>query len=295
MPSNCVATVDLDALSRELLAYEYLWSLDNTSFKTMAQLFSSHSPCLPSDLVDACITEPFVPCIQSHLAALTSSLFGIKVHNLTDYPMKLRDARHPVEVLYFMGNWDLIYNQKIVSIVGSRKPSLDGIRRTKRIVKMLVEDGYTIMSGLAEGIDATAHTTALELGGQTIAVIGTPINQYYPTKNKVLQDEISKKHLLVSQVPFEKYSKQDYRLNRFFFPERNATMSALSQATIIIEASETSGTLTQARASLSQGRKLFILENNFKNTNITWPESFNKKGAIRLKTYEDFLINMRNS
>ena len=98
--------------------------------------------------------------------------------------------------------------------------------------------------------------------------------------------------MLVSQIPFEKYSQQSYKFNRFFFPERNATMSALSQATIIIEAGETSGTLTQARAALSQGRKLFILDNNFKNPDITWAKRFDKKGAVRLKTYEDFLRNI---
>lgn len=288
---NKVGTIDIDSItaSRELIAYEYLWSQEGASFKTIAKLFKENPNSTPSELVDSTVFESFIPKIQGKLKDLNQLSFGIKVNHLTDYPPQLSDAKNPVELLYFIGNWELIYNKKIVSIVGSRKPSLDGIKRTKKLVKMLVKDGYTIMSGLAEGIDATAHTTALQLGGKTIAVIGTPIDQYYPKNNKELQDTIARDYLLVSQVPFEKYAQQDYRLNRFFFPERNATMSALSQATIIIEASETSGTLTQARAALSQGRMLFILENNFKNLNITWPEKFNKKGAVRLKTYEDFL------
>lgn len=288
-----VLNVSIPREARELAAYEYLWAQEGASFKTVAELFESRLGCLPSDLVDEALLQNFLPNLHDKIVALERSFFSVKVNNLTDYPVKLRDARSPVELLYYIGNWDLIYNQKIVAIVGSRKPSEDGIRRTKKLVKMLVNDGYTIMSGLAEGVDATAHSTALQLGGETIAVIGTPIDQYYPKKNRLLQDEIAQNHLLVSQVPFERYSKQDYRLNRFFFPERNATMSALSQATIIIEAGETSGTLTQAKAALAQGRKLFILENNYKNTNITWPEKFSTKGAVRLKTYEDFLLNMR--
>ncbi|MFP4731390.1 DNA-processing protein DprA [Pasteurella multocida] len=89
-----------------------------------------------------------------------------------------------------------------------------------------------------------------------------------------------------------KYKQHDYRFNRQFFPERNITMSALTQATIIVEAGETSGTLTQARAALTQGRKLFILDNCFLNPNITWPEKYLKKGAIRVKSIEDISKNL---
>lgn len=278
--------------SVEMTAYEYLWTQKNASFKTIADLFRKNPNSIPSELVNPEIIQDFYPKIQERLKALDKSSFGIRINHTIDYPNQLRDATHPIELLYFKGDWGLVYSKKIVSIVGSRKPSENGIRRTKKLVKMLVEDGYTIMSGLAEGIDTIAHTTAIEMGGETIAVIGTPIDQYYPKQNKYLQDEIAQNYLLVSQIPFEKYSQQSYKFNRFFFPERNATMSALSQATIIIEAGETSGTLTQARAALSQGRKLFILDNNFKNPNITWAERFDKKGAVRLKTYEDFARNM---
>lgn len=293
LPCESVADVYLTNEAREFVAYEYLWAQEGASFKTIAALFGTCLGCVPSDLVDDALLQSFLPILHDKVVALGRSSFSVKVNNLTDYPVKLRDARSPVELLYYKGDWDLVYGQRIVAIVGSRKPSEDGVRRTKKLVRMLVADGYTIMSGLAEGVDATAHSTAIQLGGKTIAVIGTPIDQYYPKKNRLLQDEIAQNHLLISQVPFEKYAKQDYRLNRFFFPERNVTMSALSQATVIIEASETSGTLTQARAALSQGRKLFILENNYRNTNITWPEKFSTKGAYRLKTYDDFLIGMR--
>ena len=84
-----------------------------------------------------------------------------------------------------------------------------------------------------------------------------------------------------------RYESQDYRYNRVFFPERNKTMSALTEATIIVEAGETSGTLIQARAALQQGRKLFILDNCFKNPDLTWPEKYAKKGAIRVRDYDD--------
>jgi DNA processing protein len=152
-------------------------------------------------------------------------------------------------------------------------------------VRHLVGDGWTIVSGLAEGIDTVAHTTALELGGRTIAVIGTPISEVYPKANADLQARIAKDFLVVSQVPVERYGRQIWKVNRGFFPERNITMSALTEATIIVEASNTSGTLIQARAALRQKRRLFILDSCFKNPDLTWPKAYAEKGAIRVENY----------
>jgi DNA processing protein len=152
---------------------------------------------------------------------------------------------------------------------------------------LLVADGYTIVSGLARGIDTVAHKTAIDAGGFTVAVLGTPITEHYPPENRDLQQFIADKHLVVSQVPIVRYSRQHVRANRYFFPERNVTMSALTEATIIVEAGETSGTLVQARHALKQKRKLFILDSCFQNPALTWPENFAKQGAIRVTDYED--------
>jgi DNA processing protein len=119
-------------------------------------------------------------------------------------------------------------------------------------------------------------------------VIGTPLSLRYPKENAELQDRIAKEHLLISQVPIVRYQQgKNPTANRFFFVERNVTMSALTLATIIIEAGETSGTLVQARHALKQGKKLFILESNFKNPALTWPAKFEQQGAIRVRDYED--------
>jgi DNA processing protein len=155
-----------------------------------------------------------------------------------------------------------------------------------------VNDGYTIASGLARGIDTAAHKSALESGGKTIAVVGTPLNRVYPKENAELQELIARDHLLMSQVPVYRYSKQNYTRNRTFFPERNKTMSALTEATIIVEAGPTSGTLIQARAALAQKRKLFILDSSFRNPDLTWPHEFESLGAIRVRTYDDIRKNL---
>lgn len=270
----------------EMAAYEALWAEHGATFKTIADKFRGNDNILPSDLVEPLRIEEFKSILRGIFEKYDVKNVGVRVHGAAEYPAKLRDARHPIELLYYQGWWDLV-NTRGVAVVGSRKVSEDGRRRTVKLVKHLVQDGFTIISGLAEGVDSAAHTAALALGGKTIAVIGTPLSHFYPKQNKSLQEKIREDFLLISQVPFKRYLDQDYRNNRIFFPERNVTMSALSEATIIVEASDTSGTLTQARAALHQGRKLFILESCFHNPDITWPAKYAEQGAIRVSDYED--------
>lgn len=277
---------------REMAAYEALWSHQNASFKTIADCFRENPGTMPSELVSEPEIDETLARVLEKIRHAKIDDYGVRIHGSEDYPDRLRSAAHPVEFLYYRGHWDLIEAPKRVAIVGSRQPTEEGIRRARKIVKLLVKDGYTIVSGLARGIDTVAHTTAIEYGGDTVAVIGTPITEYYPPENRALQDKIATEHLLISQVPIWRYSQQSFKFNRFFFPERNATMSALSQATIIIEASNTSGTLTQARAALHQGRKLFILDSCFKNPELTWPARFEKQGAIRVVDYDDIKANL---
>jgi Predicted Rossmann fold nucleotide-binding protein involved in DNA uptake len=270
----------------EMAAYEALWAEQGATFKTIADKFRGNSNILPSDLVVPSRIEEFKVILRNIFDKYSVKNVGVRVHGAAEYPAKLRDARHPIELLYYQGWWDLV-NTRSVAVVGSRKVSEEGRRRTVKLVKHLVQDGFTIISGLAEGVDSAAHTAALALGGKTIAVIGTPLSHFYPKQNKNLQEKIREDFLLISQVPFKRYLDQDYRSNRIFFPERNVTMSALSEATIIVEASDTSGTLTQARAAIHQGRKLFILESCFHNPDITWPAKYAEQGAIRVSDYED--------
>ena len=210
---------------------------------------------------------------------------------LERYPDKLRDAVSPVELLYYQGWWDLAFSPS-VAVVGTRKPSKEGLSRTRRLVQELVADGFTIVSGLATGIDTAAHETAIQEGGRTIAVIGTPLSHSYPKENSALQRYIAEHFLIISQVPLKRYEEQDYRRNRAFFPERNVTMSALTEATIIVEAGETSGTLIQAKAAIRQKRHLFILDSCFRDPKLTWPARFEAKGALRVKDYDDIRNNL---
>ena len=215
--------------------------------------------------------------IDGHEDLATKASFDEEKESIVD---------HPIELLYFQGWWDLV-DSRSVAVVGTRKPSREAITRTRKLVRKLVEDRFTIVSGLANGIDTAAHRTAIELGGSTIGVIGTPLNVRYPKENAALQDQVAKDYLVISQVPVIRYENPNPTVNRIFFPERNITMSALTEATIIVEAGETSGTVVQARHALKQQKKLFILESSFHKASLTWPHRFEKLGAIRVRDYED--------
>ena len=273
---------------RELGAYEALWAYRKTTFKNLSEKFAQHPGALPSNFVPEQRALAFAKFVLDRFRKADIHRFGVRVYGAGEYPEKLRDAAHPVELLYFQGWWDLAESPS-VAVVGTREPTPDGVSRAKRLVRALVKDGFTIVSGLATGIDTVAHETAIEEGGRTIAVLGTPLSHVYPRSNADLQRRIAQEFLVVSQVPVKRYEKQDYRFNRLFFPERNITMSALTEGTIIVEAGETSGTLIQARAALDQGRKLFILDSAFRNEGLTWPQEFEEQGAIRVADYNDII------
>jgi DNA processing protein len=270
----------------EMGAYEALWSRSNATFKTIADLFRQEPEALPSSFVSRGIAEDFARQVIAILKKAQIGIFGVQIHRAFEYPQRLREATHPIELFYYQGWWSLI-DRPAVAVVGTRSPSEQGIARARTITQRLVQDGYTIVSGLAKGTDTVAHETAIEAGGSTIAVLGTSLSQAYPAANRKLQERIANEHLLISQVPVVRSSNQGPDRNRVFFPERNVTMSALTKATIIIEAGETSGTLVQAKAALKQGRKLFILASNFENDRLTWPKRFEDEGAIRVTQYDD--------
>lgn len=275
----------------EMGAYEARWLRKGSTFKTISELFAENVGAVPSDFVPE---KEALECAYRVLDLMRRDGvdgFGVRVHGAGEYPQKLRDARYPVELLYYRGWWDLTETPG-VAVVGTRKPGKEGLARAKRLARCLVEDGYTVVSGLAEGIDTVAHTTALGAGGKTIAVLGTPLNRVYPKENADLQRRIGDEFLLVSQIPVLKYHQaKDPRVNSYFFPERNVTMSALTLGTVIVEAGETSGTLYQARAALDQGRKLFILDSCFER-GLSWPEKLQAQGAVRVSNYDDIRASL---
>ena len=204
----------------EMGAYEALWCRKGTTFTSLAKQFAERPGSLPSDFVETDEAYECATFVARRFEQAEVTSFGVRVHGAGEYPSKLRDAASPIELFYYQGWWDLADSHS-VAVVGTRRPSKEGLSRTRRLVRELVRDGFTIVSGLASGIDRMAHETAIEEGGRTIAVIGTPLSHSYPKENSNLQRFIAENFLVVSQVPLRRYEDQDYRRNRSFFPERN--------------------------------------------------------------------------
>lgn len=169
--------------------------------------------------------------------------------------------------LWCAGNVSLL-QQKCVAIVGTRDVSPDGAARSRRLARELALAGVVVVSGLAKGVDTESLTSAIEAGGKVVAVIGTPIDKAYPAENKKLQERIYTDHLLISQFAS---GEPVYPAN---FPERNKLMAAVSDATAIVEAGDTSGTLHQAAECLRLGRWLFIAKSVVDDPSLQWPKRF---------------------
>jgi DNA processing protein len=171
--------------------------------------------------------------------------------------------------LYYAGDLALL-KQPCVSIVGTREVSDSGKTATDWLARKLCDSGVVVVSGLAYGVDTAAHTAAIDQGGKTIAVIGTPLDKASPSENANLQERIYREHLLISQfAPGEKTHKSS-------FPLRNRLMATLSDATVVMEASDTSGTLHQAAECTKLGRWLFIAKSVVEDPKLSWPQRFLK-------------------
>jgi DNA processing protein len=282
---------------RETAAYEALWATEGMTETKLASLFTGSAQVLrPSVAWSNFVAgkaglferEQFTQLMEKVHAFLLANLKSgsVVIHGDVQYPISLRNTKYPVELLYYAGSLDLARTRSI-SIVGARRASPDGMKRARSLARQLVERDVTIVSGLAAGIDTAALSSAIEAKGRVIGVIGTPINQVYPRENAELQQAIATDHLLLSQVPMYRYANEPFSNHKFYFPRRNITMAALSAATIIVEASETSGSHTQARACLAQGKKLFILDSCFQNPLISWPTKYLAHGAVRVTSISD--------
>ncbi|MFH0812950.1 MAG: DNA-processing protein DprA [Pseudomonadota bacterium] len=209
---------------------------------------------------------------------------GVKLLTLTDeqYPRMLKSIYDPPPLLYLTGQLQEKDNLAL-SVVGSRNASAYGRGITRRLTQALTNRGFTIVSGLARGIDTAAHKGALESGGRTIAVLGSGIDVMYPWENKKLAEDIANNGAILSEFPL---GTQPEAIN---FPARNRVISGLSLGTVIVEASYKSGSLITARCALEQGREVFAVPGNIDSP---WSKGTNrliKEGAKPVSDFEDIL------
>jgi DNA processing protein len=196
-------------------------------------------------------SEPLVEAAEAEIAAWQAA--GMRLLTVLDpeYPGNLR-AVHDRPPLIFVAGELQSRDTRSIAVIGARQASEEGVQRASAIAEHLVEHGYTVVSGLATGIDTAAHSVALARAGRTVAVIGTGLRRSYPPENMQLQRRIAGQFAVVSQF------WPDAPPSRRSFPMRNAVMSGMTLATVVVEASPTSGSRIQARVALAHGRPVFL-------------------------------------
>jgi DNA processing protein len=236
------------------------------------------------------VTGKLAAVQQSHVFAQElARLHGaqVTVLPLVDprYPPSLRWTPDPPLVLYIRGAIQP-EDGLAMAVVGSRKPSNYGQLMTQRLSAALVQSGFTVVSGLARGIDSLAHQGALQAGGRTLAVLGSGINVIYPPENRRLCDTISTHGAVLSEFPL------DTKPDRWNFPRRNRIISGLSLGTLVVEAAANSGALHTARHALEQGREVFAVPGRIDVPNSRGTNALIKNGAKLVEGIDDILAEL---
>lgn len=201
-----------------------------------------------------------------------------------DYPANLRLIYNLPPFLFCRGTL-LPEDAYSVAVVGTRQASEEGLVKARRMAELLTREGVTVVSGLAAGIDTAAHEAALAAGGRTIAVLGTGVAHTFPKANEGLAERIAHQGALVSQF------WPSTRPSSYTFPRRNVVTSGISQGSVVIEATSTSGAKMQARLALEHGKRVFLLRSLV--TDQPWAKRYLERGAVTVGEVSDVIQELR--
>ena len=209
---------------------------------------------------------------------------GVTIVRFSDpgYPARLRMIADPPPVLYLKGAL-AAEDDRAVAIVGSRSASDYGRRVARDLARGLASLGFTVVSGMARGIDGTAHETTLQAGGRTIAVLGSGVERAYPPEHERLYRRISECGAVVSELPV------GTRPMAFNFPARNRLISGLSLGVVVVEATEKSGSLITAALALDQGREVFAVPGEVGASRSRGAHRLIRQGAKLVETVDDII------
>lgn len=238
-------------------------------------------------VVQRIISGPKEIDLEEEISLIKKS--GVKLIFCIDkeYPYNLKEIFDPPMVLYVRGE---IKESDIVSlaIIGSRNASIYGLNTAEKLAEELASLGITIVSGLARGIDSSAHKGALKAKGRTIVVLGSGLSYIYPPENKKLAEEIIRSgSAVISEFPM------DTPPHSYNFPRRNRIISGLSLGTVVVEAAPKSGALITAGLALEQGREVFAVPGNVNSLNSSGTNSLIKQGAKLVEKAEDIIEELK--
>lgn len=220
--------------------------------------------------------------VEQEINAIKNSAIRIIKYTDDDYPENLRQIEDSPILLYVKGS--LVKEDKYaVAMVGSRNMTPYGKKITEAIASELASYGLTIVSGMARGIDAVSHISALKAGGRSIAVLGSGLDNPYPPENMKLFESLSNNGCVISEFPLGTPP------NKENFPKRNRLISGLSLGVIVVEAAINSGSLITANYALEQNREVFAIPGNISSRNSEGTNALIKKGAKLVQKVDDIL------
>lgn len=280
---------------------EYYWfalknvpHVGNVTFRRLVNHFGSPARVLSANESELSAVEGIYPSAVSSLlqhdyrqfaeqecASLRKSGARITTLLSQDFPYLLLQIPDPPPFLYIKG--ELKAYETSISIVGSRRASSYGLSTTARLAKELANNGITVVSGMARGVDTSAHRGALSGGGRSIGVLGCGVDVVYPAENRSLYAEMADKGALVSEFPLGTKPLSEN------FPRRNRIISGISTGVLVVEAAEGSGSLITVQCALEQGRDIYAVPGNITSPLSRGANLLIKQGAKLVERVEDIL------
>ncbi|HKY07318.1 MAG TPA: DNA-processing protein DprA [Candidatus Binatia bacterium] len=277
------------------LAFGRVKGLGGVGFKKLASSFANPTEAfgassamlaqvegLQRDAIDGLINFSGWGDIDEELRRVRAAGISVVPFTAPDYPARLRMIADPPAVLYIKGALTA-QDERAIAIVGSRSASDYGRRVARDLARGLAEFGFTVVSGMARGIDGAAHESALKTGGRTIAVLGSGVERPYPPEHEGLYRRIADNGAVVSEFPI------GTRPMAFNFPARNRLISGFSLGVVVVEATEKSGSLITAALALEQGREVFAVPGQAGASRSRGAHQLIRQGAKLVESVNDIL------
>jgi DNA processing protein len=259
-------------------------------FRTPQAIFRASRTELESAGVSGAVAQSIASgCTFEDAAAQQEKMLesGVELVTIGDprYPQPLRDIFDPPIVLFVRGRVDLLQSLAL-AVVGTRRPTAYGIAVAERLSADLAHAGLTIVSGMARGVDSSAHKGCLAASGNTVAVLGCGVDVVYPSENRKLYSEIATKGLLVSEFPMNSTA---FPQN---FPIRNRIISGISVGVLVVEGAQYSGSAITAKLAMDQGREVFAIPGNITSKPSWGPNLLIKQGAKLVQDWNDVIAEL---
>jgi DNA processing protein len=248
-----------------------------------ASLTALEAQRLPAAVAQALHSRRPLSNAAKELAQVQAAGYRLLTWDEPEYPARLKEIYDPPPLLYVRGNVELL-NRHLISIVGARRPTPYGNQMAERLGRDLADRGLVVSSGLARGIDASAHRGALaSASGMTVGVLGCGIDVVYPKENKKIFQEIEKRGAIISEFPMGTFPAPQN------FPIRNRILAGMALGVVVVEGAQYSGSLITARLAMEFGREVFGVPGNATQPASFGPNQLIKQGAKLVTGWEDVI------